>query len=369
MTSYSELRTFQRCPQAWEYKYQERLEPRSKAGMAKRRRGTWIHAALALEEIRQGHKQGTLRHDPVWTFLDEPWFIQRSVSWEGRGQVVHQEGTNTNYDWRSFLGQLQEIWNACTPQEQEELGDLLPTFKRAVKNWLAWEEKQRPRRILAVEQRLEVEGFNGVVDCVYEENGQITVRDYKTTEGAPPKDDVLLMDMQPALYAVLVEETYDIKVDFIEWVYIKVNEPTPPRFTKDGSLHGQIPKSPVSTWEAAFQAQGYTWPPTEETARHCNSKSWKKKLGRPLEPRDILHMPVNTDTVIRKRFPLVEKGVDRTLAEMVKCREVLENDPPIYRAISPRQCPSCDFYAICAQELKGRDAKSVIDQEYTRKDT
>lgn len=227
--SWSEVKTFQRCPKQHEYKYVERLVPKQ------RQRplflGNWIHAAL---------------------------------------QTHYVEG-----DWRKGHQLYVDEWNKLFEEEKEALRKrgrgMSPPFpeivERIMKSYL-WYYRDEGWTVKAVEQEFEVptplvvngvrQHLKGIIDLVVEDpNGQLWVVDHKTASTIPEPTSFHAMDPQLMLYPWAAKQAWGWDVAGIYYNYIKSKPPGIPQLNKDGSLSRRKLVTDYPTLARFLKQNGY----------------------------------------------------------------------------------------------------------------
>lgn len=307
--SWSQVKTYRRCPKQWAYKYLENLQPKEKRRAPYL--GNWLHRAL---------------------------------------ETYYKEG-----DWKIGYNEYLAIWNSLFEEEREELskkyGPLPDAVKRIIRSYL-WYWKHDGWKVLDVEYEFEVEvgafkvqgvkvvvNANGRVDLVVEdeETGERWVVDHKSTGSIPDPNAFHATDPQLMLYPVGVRAKYG-KVAGIVYNYLRSRPASIPQLTKKT---GQISRRRIVT--------DY---PT--AVRFLKSNGFDPK-----DYSDYLR-PLRKSSPLLKRYrlprePRVTKEIIRDFVDTA--REIwfarLRKDH--VRNITKDCAYQCPFHNLCRGELNGFD--------------
>ena len=209
--SYSQLTAHRKCPQAWAYSFERRLEKDDPLDVkVERDMGSWWHALRAADAIVRGRKHDSLRKVPelVKTVDHGPTFPTNQIT-------VDQVLADSIVWWEQQTPLVQETWieklGGSTPQRLAELDD----------RWHdRWEDEIATEQPLAVEMGWgrDLPKFPGPDGSVTDPNARlvgyidevyldtkrqiVVVRDnktHKTLAAQTTADD--MMDSQLQLYA------------------------------------------------------------------------------------------------------------------------------------------------------------------------
>lgn len=306
--SWSQAKTFQRCPQQWKYKYLDRLQPKERKRAPYL--GTWIHAAL---------------------------------------ETHYREG-----DWKIGYKKYLKEWNSLFDEEREQLsekhGPLPEAVKRIMKSYL-WYWRNDGWKVLATEQEFEIEigsfkykgvkvivQANGIVDLVVEDDeGLRWVVDHKTTSVIPDPNAFHAMDPQLMLYPIPMAQRFG-RIAGIFYNYIKSKPATIPQLTaKTGVLSRRKINTDYPTALRALKSYGFD----------------------PADYSDFLR-PLRKQSPFLKRYPLPrEKQVTATILQ-----DFIDTAKNIYkerlkkrhvRNITKDCKTMCSYHDLCRGELNGLD--------------
>lgn len=326
--SWSQVKTFQRCPKMWSYKYVDRLQPkdRKKAPYL----GNWIHRSLETFYIdgdwKKGHREYIAKYNKL--SLEEQEAISRGRKKKG--------------GWTPL------------PEQAE----------RIIRSYL-WYWRHDGWKVLAVEWEFEVEigrftdgnrviivMANGKIDLIIEdeEDESRWVVDHKSTGSIPDKSSYHGMDPQLMLYPVGVKKDPKLGYDVagVIYNYVLSKPPTVPQLTKKT---GQISKRKVLT-------------------DYLTAKRFLKDNG--YDPADF------TDFLapLRKRSPFLERYRMPRESHVTKkiLRDFVATAKEIHREKRKKEhvrnitkdCATmCDFFELCRGELNGFDMSHLRKVNYT----
>lgn len=324
--SWSQVKTFQRCPQKWHYKYGERLQPKAKKRAPYL--GSWIHKALETYHIdgdwRRGHNEYVAEYNKL--FDEEKEAISR--------------GRKKSGGW--------------TPLPEQAV--------RIIKSYL-WYYRNDGWKVVAAEEEFEVEIgkftdegrviivlANGIIDLIIEdeEDGSFWVVDTKTTGNIPDPGAFHTMDPQLMLYPVGAKKGLGIEAAGIIYNYVQSKPPTVPQLTaKTGKLSRRRIATDYPTALRFIKAQG--WDPADysDFLKPLRGKSpFLKRYRLPREP--------HVTKVILQDFVHTAKNIHQ---EKKKKRHV--------RNIT-RDCETmCEYVQICRGELNGMDMSHAKKTMFT----
>ena len=174
--SHSALKTWQRCPKKWSYKYIDRIEPADRP--AHLERGSNIHALL---ESYHTYDMG-FAHDLLTAHPDDADLIVRySEKWE------------------------DEEWKVLHAEEEFHLQ--IGSYKMVF-----------------------------IPDLVIEIGDDIWIVDHKTTANIPDEwDPYNMSDFQHLLYVAGMQQIYGDRVKGFVFNYLRTKAPAQPKLVKDGS--------------------------------------------------------------------------------------------------------------------------------------
>lgn len=317
--SWSEIKTFQRCPKQHEYKYIQRLVPRAKSRPLFM--GSWVHAAL---------------------------------------QTHYAEG-----DWKRGHEVFVKEWNSLFEEEQNELRSrrgkiVLKPFPEIVENIMRsylFYYKDEGWETVAVEQEFEVDTplvidgvrqrFKGIIDLVVRDpQGLLWVIDHKTAGTIPEPTAFHAMDPQLMLYPWAAKEAWDWDVAGIYYNYVKSKPPTLPRINRDGSISRRRVVTDYPTLYRFLKANGFD----------------------PNDFRDqLLPLRKKSPYLRRYRYPREAVVTREILLDALSVTKHIRQDKRRSRTIT-RECSTmCSFHDLCRAELNGLDTTLMRKQSFTLK--
>jgi len=316
--SHSELKTYERCPKQWSYKYLEELVPRKKARPLYF--GNWVHRALESH-----YKQG---------------------------------------DWRIGHQEYVADWNALFDEERTELRKrgrgMSPPFPELVERimksyvWYYREEGWTPRVIeheFRVPTPLLWKGkrfiFKGIIDLIVEDSeGYLWVVDHKTATTIPEPTAFHAMDPQLMLYPWAAKIDLGLDVMGVVYNYVKSKAPGIPRINRDGSVSRRRIVTDYPTLRRFLRSEGLD----------------------PALYADILR-PLRRQSPFLRRYRLPrETFVTREiLTDALSVAKHIQTDKRHYRVIT-RDCQRmCAYHDICRAELNGLDTAHMRKMMFTLK--
>lgn len=304
--SWSEVKTFQRCQKQWEYKYDERLEPKAKVRPLFL--GNWVHRSLQTHYVEGDWKIGHLEYVKQWDGLFEE--ERQGLRKRGRGmmppfpEVV--ERIMRSYAWYY----REENWNVVAAELEFEV-DL-------------------PLVIDGVRQR-----FKGIIDLIIEdENGDKWVIDHKTASTIPDPTSFHAMDPQLMMYPWAAKEAWDWDVAGIYYNYVKSKPPTLPQLT----ARGAVSRRKIVT----------DYPTLRRFIRQND-----------LDPADfgaeLKALRRKSPFLRRYRYPRETTVTREVLLDILSVTKHIRQDKRRNRTIT-RDCQRmCSFHDLCRAELNGLD--------------
>lgn len=304
--SWSEVKTWQRCPKQWDYKYGQDLVPR------RRQRplflGSWVHSCL--------------------------------------------EAYYTQGDWKIGHAPYVAEWNKLFDEEREELGKKGPLpdlVKRIIQSYL-WYYRDDPWEVLYVEQEFKVKlkgdvGVKGIIDLVVRDaEGLIWVIDHKTASTIPEATAFHAMDPQLMVYPWAASKVLGIEPAGIIYNYVKSKPPSLPKLNKDDSLSKRKISTDYPTAFRFLKENGYD--PKEFAA-----------LLKPLQRRSPF--------LRRYKLPR-EKVVTLSVLQDFLTSSIGIRDHTRTPRVITRDCArGCGYHDICRSELNGFDTSNMRKQEFT----
>lgn len=318
--SWSELKTFQRCPKQHEYKYIQRLVPKAKSRPLYL--GSWGHSALEAHYKLGNWRRG---HDP---FVKE--------------------------------------WNSLFQEEREHLmkrgrgkSPPLPEIIERIMRSYEWYYRHDEFRIVAVEQEFEVDTplilkgevqrLQGIIDLILEDtDGLWWIWDHKFVGNIPDPTAFHAMDPQLMLYPWAAKEMWGWNIAGIVYNYVKSKPPTIPKLTaKTGQISRRKVNTDYPTLFRFLRENGYD----------------------PHDYRDIL-LPLKKKSPFLRRYkmPRERQVTKEILLDSLSTARRIRSDKRRYRVIT-RDCQrGCAYHDICRAELNGLDTTLMRKQMFTLKE-
>lgn len=299
VSTHSMLKTFRRCPKQTEYKYVERLKPKTLGKPL--RQGTWMHKLLE-EDAKTG-------------------------------------------DWRQAHAKQTKKFDNLFDEEKADIGDLPSECARMMRAY-KWHYKHDPWKIIEVEFIVEAELpdgtlYRGRVDFLVEDQYGLWIVDHKFNAKLP-SHTFRLLDGQSALY-IWAARQMGIPVQGHIWNYMVRKPPTVPElaYANDPRRRRMSLKkidTDYPTYKAALKA--YELDPADYGAQLEYLRSLRFEHGMPQRSpffrRDVMEKDQKViDQVVREAFHTsrrmnsypfgkksVERAVDYTCERMCKYREL-----------------------------------------------
>lgn len=304
--SWSEAKTWQRCPKQWDYKYGQNLVP-----IRKQRPlffGNWVHSAL--------------------------------------------ESHYTQGDWKIGHAQYVDEYNKLFEEERTELegkkGPLPDLVERIMRSYL-WYYREDPWEVLHVEVDFKVPlkggfGVKGRVDLIVRDSeGLIWVIDHKTAATIPEPNAFHAMDPQLMVYPWAIQKSMGLEVAGIIYNYVRSRPPSIPRINNDGSLSKRKIATDYPTLVRFLKKEGF------------DPKDFAAQL-RPLARRSPF--------LRRYRLPREKNVTLEILQDFLTTSIAIRDHKRTPRTIT-RDCVRCSYHDLCRGELNGFDMGPVRNRLFT----
>lgn len=252
--SFSSLDTFRRCPQMWNYRYNERLESDKEEDKFSLKLGSWWHALRAVDSIRRGIEAKSLRFVPETISVDDDWsYSPRTTAAPLRAKDV----ILAMKEWFIRLApDLKAEWiEAIGENPVKRIASMDRIYQR---RWALQLAAEHP---IAVEYgwRRELPGthkpvvIGGYVDEIVLDTrrGVVIIRDHKTANRieADPSGD--LLNSQLPFYAWGVAEKlgeWGYRAQVLQFDRIRTKKPTEPKLTATGTLSKSVSDYDADTY-------------------------------------------------------------------------------------------------------------------------
>jgi hypothetical protein len=351
----SMLGTISTCEQKAKYSYIDGLKRPEGSVSIPMLRGSWFHALMAAQGLKQGLAQDTLLIIPTVVDLGHDRLNDVSLVYRDDGYVFI---TNDDREYTVDPASVHQMWKDHVSQFMptgDEKWDALPDevwflYRRYI---AIYGPILMTERVLLVEhqwQRTETSSgltYGGRVDRVVgSQDGRVIIRDHKTAAMAPSAD-ARLTASQLHLYAwglaPLLDE-FDLTPQAIEFEYIITRKPGSVRLTKAGNLY----KNMGVTDEHALVEGLRALELDPDDAKWEDARAEAREVGNPTFFHRAL-MPVN-ETVVAALL-----GQGQSAAETMV--NLSEGAVPL-RATG-RHCEWCQFQKVCTGDLYGNDTSPL----------
>lgn len=311
--SQSKLKSFNRCPKQYEYKYIQKLTPK------RRERplfvGSWIHKALE----------------------------------------TYYESSDRN--WKRGYGEYKLQWDRLFDEEKEELskrGDPTISIPRIMRGYDFYYKNDGWTPILT-EQEYIVETpmsgvyFKFVVDLgIMDEEDKLWVIDHKTASSIPAATTFHAMDPQLILYPWGLEQLMKLgqmptmNIGGVIYNYIKSKAPTEPQLLKSGELSKRKIATDYPTAYLFLKRNGYD----------------------PGDFADILvPLKKRSEFLRRYRLPREPHVTREVLLDALSVVKRMQDTKRFTRSVS-KDCTFCGYKDLCRAELNGFDTTLMRKNDY-----
>lgn len=317
--SWSEIKTFERCPKQWQYKYDERLVPKKKERALYL--GNWIHSAL------------------------ESFYI--------------------GGDWRDGHLPYLKDWNKLFKEEQEALRKrgkgMSPPFPEVVERIMksyVWYRRDEGWEVVGTEIPFEVEtpliikgkvqNLQGIIDLVVDdEDGRRWVVDHKTASNIPEQDAYHATDPQLMLYPWAAKQAWGWDIAGVIYNYVQSRPPSIPQLTKAGRVSKRKVRTDYPTLARFIKQNGL------DPAEFSNQLRTLRKASPFLE---------------RYRLPREARVTKEVLKDVLTVAKRIRTPGHRYRVITRDCAKFCPYHVICRAELGGFDTSLIRKQNFTLKE-
>lgn len=310
----SRLKTFDRCPKQYDYKYNQLLQPKQHERPLFL--GSWIHACLE-----------THYRDGDWKIGHQIYVNQWNKLFEEEQLALRQKG-------KRLLPPLPEV------------------VERIMKSYLWYwrEDGWKPKYIetvLEVPTPLKIDGrvfvFKGRLDLVIEDDdGLLWLVDHKSASTIPQPTAFHAMDPQLMLYPWAAEKQMGIQLAGIIYNYVGSKPPSVPKINRNGTISKRKVKTDYPTLLRFLKQNDFD---------PADFKPVLKQLYRKSEFLRRYRMP-------RERVVTREILLD-TLSKIKRIDETKR----FTRTIT-RDCVRCPYMDICRAELNGFNTELMRKERY-----
>ena len=203
--SWSQMWTFRQCPLKFRFRYLDRIEPEHVASSLLV--GSSIHSAIEMLHRRQL-----------------------------AGEVVPDLDELVTEFWESWKERTEDS-PVVRFNKSEDLNSIHELADRMLKAFLASDDSVVSSRVIGIEESLSEEVLEGerpllgIIDLIYEDDGKVVIRDYKTSRSRWNQGNAEASAGQILLYGELVRKLLPNTPVSFEFVVIsKAKSPTVERF-------------------------------------------------------------------------------------------------------------------------------------------
>lgn len=363
--SYTSLVLHRECPQAWQYKYLQGLQPIDDLSIW-RDFGNWWHAYRAAFTIRSG--EWTLQEVPDVIEVDKdngPFLETSTITPESVLEEAHRW-------WQRLPGEEKALW-----EEQigaSLTGRLLIADDRWRTHWADDRKREEPLTVEMEWTREVTPGYllRGKIDEVYRDSRRnlVVVRDYKSVKRMQASTTATdMMDSQLHLYAwggaPKIKSWGKGSVMAVSYDRISSVAPRPPLLTLAGRIRLHNGQPSISMCDLQTYLEWCASHPEYEGTKTVSPGIYREdpviveKLSTPAAQNmwhDRTLVPVNLN-LIRAHLQSAHDSmvdIDRTLERVEKTGEAPRN--------LSKRCDWCDFQGLClAQMIGGADGEYPLE--------
>jgi len=310
LSTHSMLKTFRRCPKQADYKYAQRLKPKSISKPLKR--GTWFHSLL--------------------------------------------EAHHSGQDWQEPHRQLSAKYSELFDEEKDMLGDLPSELSHLMRSYL-WHYRDASNWVV---HEVEMVGeaafpdgtmYRGKIDALVEDDYGLWVVDHKTHKRLPGIAQQL-RDAQSALYLWAIAKM-GIPVSGFIWNYVKTEAIGEPVLLKNGErLSKNSPQTDYPTMARFVKANMEEHP---HLLRMLSPELRRLKAQR-YNPDEIQTSPFFRRDVLVKTPELIDQVVLEAFRTSDRMHAYAFDTPGVER-VPDRSCEfMCSYKDLCVGELLQPDS-------------
>jgi RecB family exonuclease len=309
--SFSEMKSFRRCPQQHHYKYNEKLRRKRKA------------KPLLTGEILHAMLEAKFSLDAEKTPLE-------------------------------VLKDYGKKYKALFREEQEMYGeDFIPDLKRIFEGYER-QYKDEELKTEAIEEKIETDltddiQFIGYIDSrAVDKHGRRWLIERKTHKTIPDEDR-RFSDLQTVLYLWGYNRMNPkMRIDGVMWDYLRSKAPSIPEQLKKGGLSiAKNVDTDYETYLSEIRRLGLN------PADYAERLETLRQQENPFFRRVFLPSPPKV---------LVESVVEDMRRTAILIKRL--GDTPLYRNMTHECSSMCEFYSLCQAELRGLDSNFVRKTEY-----
>lgn len=316
ITTHSMIKTMRRCPKQTQYKYVDRLKPRSLGRPLTY--GKWMH-----------------------------WLLE-----------AHYKGE----DWRAVHAELSAKYSELFDEDKEKLGNLPVDCKNLMLSYL-WHYKNENWKVHEVEFMVECEWpdggiYRGRVDMLVEDDYGLWIVDHKNHKNLP-SGSFRLKDSQSGLY-VWAARKMGIPVSGFIWNYLKTAPAAVPQLVKDGSrFYKKMGDTTYLVYLKEIKRLGFSPddPLVAPTLARLAAERYEpgKTQTSPFFQRHVFE---RDDAVLQRIAAEAYRTHKRIHTYPFKQRDAVERVPD-------RSCDfMCSYTRLCEAELYGGMTGNIMRQDF-----
>lgn len=315
IATHSMIKTMRRCPKQVEYKYVQRLKPRSLGR-------------------------------PLNFGKDFHLMLQ-----------VHYEGG----DWREVLLQVRRTFSDLFDEEKDELGDYPRDLERTMTSYL-WHYAHEQWTVHEVEVTLECTFPDGSIyrckiDLLIENQYGLWIVDHKTLKKLPDLT-FRLLDAQSALYLWCALKN-KIPVQGHIWNYVKSKPPNRPRLLKSGKGLSNSQKIITDYPHLMRAIKKYELDPEDYQEKLAYLRAQRFEEG------GMQTSPFFQRSILEKTNKMVTQVATEGYHTARRMHSYPWDQPRLIERVPDRSCLfSCSYKDICSLELFGGDTRSLRRSNY-----
>lgn len=304
---YSMVKAYRRCPRLYEFRYKRNLVRLKPA--VPLIRGTILHAMLDARSVKGNTKSP----------LD-------------------------------VLAEYEEKYSSLFREEREIYGeDFIKELRRIYKGYERT-YKNDGLKYLASEEFVATDlpggiRYTGHLDKRVLKDGRLWIMDHKTHKNFPTEEQ-RFQDYQILMYVWAYNREHKDQIDGIIWDYIRTKPPAIPEVLKNGQL-------------------------SQRMNMDTDYRTYLRKLvklGLDVEPYEdfLIKLKQRSKDRFYKRVYLPNPGtkmVEQVVKDFIETATEMTTRKYFPRTMT-RDCSFCEYYRLCAAELRGLDAKFIQKTEF-----
>lgn len=315
VSTHSMIKTFRRCPKQTEYKYVQRLKPRS------------LGRPLSF---------------------GKDFHLMLQVNYEGG-------------DWRDVLKEVTRKYRELFDEERDELGDYPRDLERTMLSYL-WHYADDPWVVHEVEVTLECTFPDGSIyrckiDLIVENQYGLWIVDHKTLKKMPDLT-FRILDAQSALY-IWCALRNKIPVQGHIWNYVKSTPPKMPVLLKSRKGLSRAQKI-VTDYPHLLRAIKRHGLDREDYADQLSYLKSQRYVDGGMQTSPFFHR-----SILEKSNKMVTQVASEGYHTSRRMHEYPWDQSRLIERVPDRSCKStCSYVELCSLELFGGDTRSLRRSKY-----